>query len=148
MLKTILNLFIVFMSAPAFACPELAGYFDCVSESGPVNSFIITKGSEGGQVTYEINGSKLIANGLPIKRSVGDGFPTIYTTTCEGQTLRARMQTNVSSQFCPSLPLDVDSITLFTLKDGGNIEMDDRTILNCPDKAPTNIRVVYTCKRK
>lgn len=145
--KILLNLFILTLSIPTFACPELAGNFDCVSDSGPVNSFIISKGVEGNQVIYQINGTKLVANGVPETRSKGDGFPTTYTTSCENQSLRARMQTHVSSAICPSLPLDVDSITLFT-KVGNDIEMDDLTILNCPDKAPMNIRHKYICKKK
>ncbi|WP_413294532.1 hypothetical protein ACLSU7_05365 [Bdellovibrio sp. HCB185ZH] len=112
-----------------------------------MNSFIIRKGVEGNQVIYQINGTKLVANGVPETRSKGDGFPTTYTTSCENQSLRARMQTHVSSAICPSLPLDVDSITLFT-KVGNDIEMDDLTILNCPDKAPMNIRHKYICKKK
>ncbi len=98
-------------------------------------------------MVYQINGTKLIANGIPETRSKGDGFPTTYTTTCEDQSLRARMQTHVSSAICPSLPLAVDSITVFTLS-GNDIIMDDRTILSCPDKAPMNIRHIYTCKKK
>ncbi|UYL09915.1 hypothetical protein B9G69_004915 [Bdellovibrio sp. SKB1291214] len=149
MLKFTLNLLIIFLAIPAFSCPELQGNFDCATQddSGPVNSFSIGKGTEGGQVIYQINGTKLVANGIPETRNKGDGFPTTYTTSCEGQSLRARMQTHVSSAFCPSLPLAVDSITVFTIK-GTDIEMDDQTILSCPDKAPTNIRHIYTCKRK
>jgi hypothetical protein len=145
--KLLLNLFIISLSIPAFACPELSGNFDCVSDSGPVNSFSISKGMEAKQVIYQINGTKLVANGIPETRSKGDGFPTTYTTTCEDQSLRARMQTHVSSGICPTLPLAVDSITVFTLV-GNDIRMDDQTILLCPDKAPMNIRHIYTCTRK
>ncbi|WP_413558340.1 hypothetical protein [Bdellovibrio sp. HCB209] len=147
MLKTLLNLSIVLMTVPAFACPELAGNFDCTSDSGPVNSFSISKSTEKGQVIYQINGTKLVANGVSETRSKGDGFPTTYTTSCEGESLRARMQTHVSSAICPTMPLAVDSITIFTPK-GKDIEMDDVTILLCPDKAPMNIRHVYNCTRK
>ncbi|WP_413582396.1 hypothetical protein [Bdellovibrio sp. HCB288] len=147
MVKIILNLFIVSLAVPAFACPELRGNFDCVSDSGPVNSFIISKGAEKGQVIYQINGTKLVANGIPETRHKGDGFPTTYTTSCEGENLRARMQTQVSSAICPSLPLEIDSITVFTRK-GDDIIMDDVTMTSCPDRAPMHIRHIFTCKRK
>lgn len=147
MKKIILNIFILLVSIPAFACPELSGNFECVSESGPITSFSIRKGIEGKKVIYQINGTKLIADGVPETRSKGDGFPTTYTTSCEGQNLRARMQTHVSSGICPSLPLAVDSITVFTSV-GNQIEMDDQTILLCPDKAPMNIRHKYVCTKK
>lgn len=147
MKKLILNLIITLVSIPAFSCPELSGNFECESESGPVTSFSISKGFEAGHVTYQINGTKLIADGVPVTRSKGDGFPTTYTTSCENESLRARMQTHVSSAICPSLPLAVDSITLFTLV-GNQIEMDDQTILLCPDKAPMNIRHKYVCRKK
>ncbi|XGC81900.1 hypothetical protein ACES2L_05320 [Bdellovibrio bacteriovorus] len=147
MKKIILNLIILLVSVPVFACPELSGNFECTSESGPITSFSISKGYEKGQVIYQINGTKLIADGIPVTRSKGDGFPTTYTTSCEGQKLRARMQTHVSSAICPSLPLAVDSITIFTPV-GNQIEMDDVTILLCPDKAPMNIRHIYICTKK
>lgn len=147
MQKIIAHLLVILFAVPAFSCPELQGNFDCVSDTGPVNSFIISKGVEAQQVIYQINGTKLVANGVPETRSKGDGFPTTYTTSCEGDSLRARMQTHVSSSICPSLPLAVDSITIFTPV-GNDIKMDDVTILVCPDKPTMNIRHIYTCTRK
>lgn len=134
-------------ASSALACPELSGNFDCTSDSGPVNSFIIKTSSERGQVIYHINGIKLVPNGVPETRSKGDGFPTTYTTSCEGNVLRARMQTQVSSAICPTMPLAVDSMTLFSPQ-GTNIVMDDFTILNCIDQAPMNIYHKYICTKK
>lgn len=145
--KFILNLLLVSLTVPAFACPQLSGNYDCTAETGPVNSFTISTSMEKGQMVYHINGTKLIANGIPETRRRGDSFPTTYTTSCEGQTLRARIQTQVSSAICPSLPLSIDSISLFTPV-GDQIEMDDITIALCPDKAPMNVRHKFICSKK
>ena len=143
-----LILLAMFLSAfPAFACPDLAGNYDCKSEAGPVNTFIITKASDKDPVVYTINGTKLVANGVPDTRHKGDGFPTTYTTTCEAQNLRARIQTHISSPMCPTMPLAVDSLTVFTPQ-GKDMVMDDLTVLLCPDKAPFNIKDKSVCTRK
>ncbi|AFY01039.1 hypothetical protein [Bdellovibrio bacteriovorus] len=147
MIKYFITLFIAFSAVPAVSCPQLSGNFDCTAETGPVNSFTISTTTEKGQVVYYINGTKLIANGTPETRRRGDAFPTTYTTSCEGQTLRARIQTQVSSSICPSLPLSIDSISLFTPV-GNQIEMDDITIALCPDKAPMNVRHKFICTKK
>ncbi|WP_413575582.1 hypothetical protein ACLVWU_14635 [Bdellovibrio sp. HCB290] len=112
-----------------------------------MNTFIFSTGVEAEQAVYYVNGTKLVANGVPETRNRGDSFPSIYTAKCEGQSLHTRIQTSVSSAMCPTMPLAVESITVFT-RNGEQIEMDDRTILRCPDKAPMNIHHTYTCKRK
>ncbi|WP_413585102.1 hypothetical protein [Bdellovibrio sp. HCB274] len=145
--KILFNLMIVILGVPAFACPELSGQFDCEGTTGPVNTFIFSSGTERGQAVYYVNGTKLVANGIPETRNRGDAFPSVYTATCAEQSLNTRIQTSVSSSICPSMPLAVESLTVFTRK-GEQIEMDDRTILRCPGKETMNIHHVYTCKRK
>lgn len=147
MTKILFSLSVLIFAVPALACPELAGTYDCKSEAGPTNTFIITKGLEKDVVVYTVNGTKLTANGVPDTRHKGDGFPTTYTVTCEDQNLRARIQTQISSPMCTTMPLGVDSTTVFTPA-GKDMVMDDLTVLLCPDKAPFKINDKSVCTRK